>query len=697
MIGFWTRFRIVLCGLAFAALAVLIGRRAYDLQVRQGDKLRSWAEDNYLKEIELAPQRGRIFDRNGKELASTAQFDSVFCNPRQLAGIPDAPRRLAKALSMDARELKKTLTSRRAFAWIRRKVTPQEAAAVKALGLPGVVIKKEPGRFYPFNELASTVVGHAGIDGKGLEGVELAFEKYLHGAGSQVLGIRDALGRDLLMDGLADQSAAAGKDVVLSVDKFLTYTTEQALLAAVHKHNAKGAVSVMMDPRTGEVLAMASVPSYNPNEPGDAVGRGATKNRAITDQFEPGSIMKAFTFAAAFDAGTLHLTDWFDCMWGRMPIGKVTIRDSHPLGTLIAADVFKHSSNIGTTKIARRLGREKLYDALTRFGFGHKTGIGLGGELNGILHPVAKWGEVAFANISFGQGLTVTPLQIAAGYAAIAAGGVYHPPRLGLRVIHQDGHSEALPLPPAARPEQRVISESVAHTMLDIMKGVTEKGGTATRAAIDGYPVAGKTGTGQKAVNGHYNDAYWLSSFVGVVPADNPRLVIVVMVDEPKPDHLGGLVAAPVFKEIAEAALGYLGVPPSEAMASKKKDKGLAADAKVAALPADRESAEGLGSDVALAQAQAAADADGQDVPIIDGEDVDGAEGVAATDRSDAPSDLVNVPSFKGLSIGQVIGVARRLGLEVAPEGSGLAVAQAPGPGSLPRGSICRVTFRPGG
>ncbi len=720
MIGFWTRFRIAVCGAVFAALALLIVRRSYELQVRQHDKLKSWAEDNYLKEVEIPPRRGRIFDRNGKELASTAEFDSISCNPRLLAGVPDAPRKLGKALNVDVRDMKKILSSRRAFAWLKRKVSPQEAAAVKALAYKGVDLQKEPGRFYPFNDLGATVIGHAGIDGKGLEGVELSYEKYLHGTGSQVLGFRDGKGRDLLVDGLADPTAAAGKDVVLSLDKFLTYTTEQALLSAVHKYNAKAAMSVMIDPHTGEILAMASVPSYNANTPGDASVRGATKNRVITEAFEPGSIMKTFTFAAALDAGTLKLNQWFDCMWGRMPIGKVTIRDSHPLGTLIAADVFKHSSNIGTTKIARQLGREPLYDALTRFGFGRKSGIGLDGERGGQLRPVSQWGEVAFANIAFGQGLTVTPLQMATGYAAIASGGVYHPPRLGLRMVYPDGRSEPIPLAASARPEQRIMSETAARTLLGIMHGVTDKDGTGRAATIAGYSVGGKTGTAQKVVNGHYNDRYWMASFIGVIPAENPRLVIAVMLDEPWPEHQGGQVAAPVFKEIAEAAVRYLNVPPNEpslVLSARKKDRESrdstrtprASEAELTAA-LQREIAEGPGTDQAdleplAADGEASGDSalseEGLSSVATTGEDEttmgDGSDRSPKEGHGPGKGELVDVPSFKGMSIGQAIVAARRVGLELAPEGSGVAVGQSPTASQLPRGAVCRVSFRPGG
>ena len=321
-------------------------------------------------------------------------------------------------------------------------------------------------------------------------------------------------------------------------------------------------MSVMIDPRTGEILAMASVPTYNPNDPADAAKRGA-RNRTISDTFEPGSTLKTFTFAAALDAGKVRPEDRFDCQMGQLQVGKFHIRDDHPKGVLTAAEVFKYSSNIGTVKIARRIGKEALWNALDRFGFGRPTYVGLPGERRGILRPVSRWGEIEFATHAFGQGLTVTPLQLAAGFAAIAAYGVYHPPLLALHYIGSDGKARAGGAAAGgARSDAGDVRARRAHACSTIMQGVTEDG-TAKAAAIPGYPVAGKTGTAQKVSNGRYDPSKFLASFVGIVPADNPRLVIAVMIDEPQGIHYGGVVAAPAFKAIAESALRYLGVAPS--------------------------------------------------------------------------------------------------------------------------------------
>jgi cell division protein FtsI (penicillin-binding protein 3) len=682
VIGTWTKVRVVACGVVLLGLAFVVGRRAFQLQVREAAQLREWAENNYLRETEITPRRGRILDRRNTELASTADLDSVYCNPRQLAFVDDAVPRLARALHMDRRELEKQLGAHKSqyFAWLKRRVSPEESKAALALNLPGVGTRREPRRVYPNGELASTVIGHAGLEGRGLDGLELQYDQSLRGSGMEVMGIRDRFGRDLLVEGSVDSSATAGKDLVLTLDKYLTYVTERALLEAVQKHGAKAATSVMMDPQTGEILAMASVPGYNPNNPADAAERGA-RNRAITDAYEPGSIMKTVTFAAAFEAGKLRPTDMFDCQLGRMQVGKYTIRDDHPKGILSAAEVFKYSSNIGTVKIARRVGKEGLGQMIDRLGFGHPTGVGLPGERRGIVKPAARWGEIEFATNAFGQGLTVTPLQMAAAYSTIASGGMYHPPRLAVRTIGPDGHSEELPLAENARPPARVLSERTCKTMLEVMQGVTEDG-TAKLAAIPGYPVAGKTGTAQKVTAGRYDPSKYLAAFVGIVPADNPRVVIAVMVDEPHGVHYGGVVAAPVFKEIAEAALRYLGVPPSTAVAQAKPAP-TPSRGKTPTKTEDPTEVEGLGMD----EPGSAASADESEVALAEADDEDG-------EAAEAP---VTVPDFRGMTVGQAVRAARRAGVELVPDGSGLATTQKPLPGLGVRGATCRVSFRPGG
>jgi len=683
----WTGVRLVICGVVLGSLFIAVGKRAFTLQVRDADRLRGMAEEQYLREIELPPRRGRILDRNGAELASTADVDSIYCNPRQLPDQRDAARRLSRILGIDRADLEKKLGQRRFFAWIKRKVTPDEVAAVKALGLPGVAFTREPRRFYPNRTLAATVMGHAGSEGNGLEGVELALDRQLRGTSSSVQGMRDALGREIAVEGAADAASTTGSDVVLTIDRYLTFITERALAAGAEEHHAKAAIAMMIDPRTGELLALASVPTYNPNDPSSAAESGA-RNRAITDAFEPGSTMKTFTIAAALDAGVVKPDDRFDCLMGRMMVGKYSIHDTHPHGVLTVAEVFKVSSNIGATKIARKLGRDQLAEALARFGFGKPTGVGLPGERAGVVRPVEKWGDIGFANVSFGQGLTVTPLQMLTGVSAIAGGGIWRQPRIVARIVQADGTVET----PAVAPERRVMAPAAARTMLGIMRGVTETGGTAKQAAIDGYTVAGKTGTAQKVANGHYDPSKWVSSFVGVVPAEDPRLAIMIIMDEPQGGHLGGAVAAPVFKEIAEQALRYLHVPPTTAIVAKAGAKQAAPAAATATIAdADEAASETPATDLPLDD-----DALGDDPALAEKwNEVAGAEGGRA---ERPPVERVMVPDFMGLSLGQAIHAARKSGVELAfddPEGraTGVALRQRPAPGPAPRGVVCRVAF----
>ncbi|HEY0706576.1 MAG TPA: penicillin-binding protein 2, partial [Polyangia bacterium] len=415
MITRWIRLRIFICAAVLAVAGIKVARRAFHLQIVQSEELRARSDDQSLREIELLPQRGRILDRRGNELAGSALFDSVSCNPRVLLKVPDGPERLAAALGMDKKQLRRSLEAvkTRPFAWVRRTVSPDDGGKVRALNLPGVNLRREPKRVYPRNEIAATVIGHANVDGKGVEGVERAFDSALRGTPTRLVGIKDGSGREMLMDGLVDRKDTIGKDVVLSIDQFLSHVTHEALARAVKKWNAKAGTALVMDPRTGEILAMASVPSYDPEAPADGIKRGATRNRAITDILEPGSTMKTFTMAASLEEKKVRPRDLIDCQSGRpLMIGSTRIRDSHPEGVLTAEQVFQRSSNIGTVKIARGLGKQRLYEALVRFGFGRRTGLGLGGELPGLLRPVNKWGEVHFANIAFGQGLAVTPLQL---------------------------------------------------------------------------------------------------------------------------------------------------------------------------------------------------------------------------------------------------------------------------------------------
>jgi cell division protein FtsI (penicillin-binding protein 3) len=561
----WLRLRVMLLGgLFLSALAVAFGRAVY-LQIFQQEKLRELAQDQYVRQIEIPARRGDIFDRRGTPLAQSVEVDSIWVDPSMLPDVRKGARALARALKLgaeDAAELQARLQKARRFAWVKRQAKPKEVEAVKALALPGLGFTKEPKRFYPQRELAAQVMGVVGTDGRGLEGLELAFDDELSGQNSRLSGFRDAKGRKLLVQGAMDPMEREGASVTLTLDRHLQYVAEKALVRAVEEAKAVAGTVVVLDPKTGELLALANSPGFNPNTP-ESAQQGAIRNRAALDTFEPGSTMKAFLVAAALEEKAIKTDDVFFCENGAWTIGRYTINDTHPYAWLAAKGILQVSSNICAAKVGQALGREKLVAYYHAFGFAERTGLSLPGEGRGVI-PFPK-AEVALATQSFGQGLTATAVQLAAGYGALANDGVLMRPYLVSKVVDPDGVVLLENRPAEVR---RVVSSKVARQVVSMLESVVAKGGTAPKAAMQEYRVAGKTGTAQKAdpVARGYSDKR-IASFVGMVPADNPRVVILVVVDEPKTDVYGGLVAAPAFKEIATAAMAHLAVPPSRTVA----------------------------------------------------------------------------------------------------------------------------------
>ncbi|MGF1469859.1 MAG: peptidoglycan D,D-transpeptidase FtsI family protein, partial [Sandaracinaceae bacterium] len=560
----WIRARGGILALLLMLGVVLVARRGWELAVQQGPALRSMAVAQHERQIRLSPRRGTIYDRHGAELAVSVDVESVFANPRQLrhAGVdPDAAAaRLGAVLGVDRERIARRLRSDRYFVWVERQVSPIEADAIEALGIPGVQLTNEARRFYPNQELAAHLLGFADIDGVGIEGLELSLEETLRGSVEPVQAVRDRRGRIVFSRQLLDHRAVQGDDVVLTIDKTLQHIAERELALAVRTFEAQAGSLVMMDPRNGEILVMANVPTFNPNEPG-RYPASHRRNRAVTDRFEPGSTVKPFTLAAAFALGAVRPDQPIDCERGQMMIGEDDrVRDTHRFGILTPAEILAHSSNIGAAKIGGRVGRRRLYRAFRRFGFGEATGLPLPGETGGILRHYRRWYELDLASVSFGQGMSVTTVQLAAAMSAIANGGRLMEPRLVRRTVDPRAEVAEETLP---RTRRQVIPRATARLIGEMMTAVTGDGGTGEEAAIEGYLVAGKTGTAQKAdyVHGGYAPNRYLASFVGFAPALEPRLVIAVVLDEPAIDHYGGTVAAPVFRRVCQAALRHLGVP----------------------------------------------------------------------------------------------------------------------------------------
>ncbi len=543
--------------------AGLVVRRAADLQIRQGAELQSMAEKQYFKDLKLTPKRGTIYDRNGSELAVSVEVESVWVNPKQFrraGGVPaQGARALAQVLGVNPERIAQRLSLERYFVWIKRRVSPRQARAAKALNIPGLATTKEARRFYPNRELAAHVLGFSNVDGVGIEGVELSLNDELRGSERQIPALRDRRGHVVFSEQLLDGRTTQGDDVYLTLDKTIQHVVERELALAVQTFEAKAGSVVVVDPSTGEILALANYPTFNPNQPTQAPP-SHRRNRSVTDRFEPGSTMKPFTIAGALASGAVALDQPIFCEEGAMDVADETIHDSKPYGDLTPAEVLAYSSNIGTAKIAQAMGRKRLFRVLRQFGFGSETGVPLPGETAGILRHYSKWYEMDTATIAFGQGMSVTNLQMAMATAALANGGRLMRPVLVRRVVTTDGDVSQEGRPSTLR---QPVPPRISRLVRQMMTAVTSDHGTGAAAAVDGFLVGGKTGTAQKANDrkGGYAKNSWLASFVGFVPAENPRLVISVAIDEPAIAHYGGVVAGPVFRKVATASLRHLGVP----------------------------------------------------------------------------------------------------------------------------------------
>lgn len=557
----WIAVRIAVVAALLATGCVAVSARAVKLQVLQRAQLTRHGNDQWRRSVEVRPRRGAITDRSGQTLAASADAPSIAASPAALRDLSrHETARLARALALEPAALERKAQRPAKFVWLKRRVSPAEAKAVQGLELDGVGVFDEARRYYTSKSLAAQLVGFVGDDGEGLEGIELAFDDALQGGVARVPSLRDARGRSVLGEAPVPEALLAGGRVELTIDVGLQLAAEQALARAVGQAHAAAGMLVAMDPRTGEVLALAQAPTFNPNLPRRG---GLMRNKAVLDTFEPGSTFKIFTVAGALDAGVLRPGDAIDCEKGSYRIGGHTIHDHKPLGWAGPARIVISSSNIGAAKIGARLGRERLQRTLLAFGFGEKSGTDLPGEPRGSV-PFPK-AEVALATMSFGQGVAATPLQITTAVAAIANGGMLMRPLLVRRVV--DPGTGAVLSQGEPTPVRRAVTRESAAVITRWLEGVVaDSEGTGKRARLEGWRVAGKTGTAQKAdpITRRYSVDKRFSSFVGFAPAENPRIVIGVFMDEPKGDVYGGDVAAPVFREVADHALKSLGVPASE-------------------------------------------------------------------------------------------------------------------------------------
>lgn len=644
--GSYLKVRIFLIFGFFMVFYAAIFARAFQLQVLEGKHLQRMAARQHKRTVNIQPKRGGIYDRNLKELAVSLEVDSVYVQPSKVDSPRQTARRLAPMLSMDAPELERKLRGDNNFVWLKRQVdlTDDQRKAVE--DLDGIGLMKESRRYYPNRQLASNLIGFTGVDSKGLEGIELYYDRMLRGESARFSSDKDAMGRLILYEDIDKTAPVHGMVVELTIDKTIQYIAEKALKKEVEDSSARGGTALVMDPGTGEILAMASVPTFDPNAFG-AFSDGERRNRAVADAVEPGSVFKTFLISAALEENAVKTGDSFYCEMGSYRVANRTFHDVEKNGWLTVSQILKVSSNIGAAKIGEKLGKVQLYRYLKAYGFGEKTGIDLPGEAAGVLRPYNKWSKVTLETVSFGQGVSATPIQLMSAVSAVANGGFLMKPYIVRAVMDHDNRIVKEFNPVIKR---RVISEATAKKMTEMLIGVTRPGGTGVKAAIDGFDVAGKTGTAQKAdlKAGGYQRGAFTSSFMGFVPARNPRLAIIVMIDEPKKSYHGGEAAAPVFKEIAQKSLSYMEVFPE----GRQKPGG-----PVVTNAADHK------------------------------DDPDGA-------REEDAGTGTGVPDFTGKSVRMVMRIAKERSLGVDIIGNGRAYAQRPAPGSAPGKGNVAVWFQ---
>ena len=556
----YLNFRVTLVALMFMICFTVIGLKAVYLQIYRGSWLAQMAADQYEITSRSSGNRGTIYDRSLTEMAVSLKVTSIAAYPRQIENPGSTVRAISKALNVPRNRLSQKLGSQKSFVWIKRQASPKETAAIKNLKLLGIGFIPEYNRFYPNKTLAAQVIGFAGIDGEGLEGVEFYYDRYLKGAKSNYTVLRDAHGNGFIS---ADSHPAdtSGHNLILTIDRNIQYLSEKTLEETVNTFSAKSGIAIVMNPKTGAILALAHYPLFNPNTFAQ-YDRQRWRNRAITDSFEPGSTMKIFSATAAIESGGSSPNSIYFCENGAYRIGSNVVHDLGSYGWLSLQQIIKFSSNIGAVKVSEMIGPELLYKTLRDFGFGEKTAVDCPGETAGSLNHFKKWSKLDAGAISFGHGISVSGVQLITAVSAIANGGVLMKPYLVKEISDQNGNSIYRFEP---RKIRRVISVETAHTVSKIMQTVITKGGTGFRASLDGYAVCGKTGTTQKiSEEGTYVEGKYIASFMGFTPAQKPEIAILVVIDEPQEKYYGGIVAAPAFKKIAHETLIYLNIPPGK-------------------------------------------------------------------------------------------------------------------------------------
>jgi cell division protein FtsI (penicillin-binding protein 3) len=553
----WLKVRIVSGLIIFLVLFIALLSRAFQLQVLSGQKLKTLAQKQHMTTLQLHPERGIIYDRNGEKLAASVMADSVCADPSKITDPVRASQQISSMLNLDRNLVYKKLSEPKSFCWLARRISPDQAASVENANIEGIILVKEPKRFYPNGELAAHVLGFVGADANGLEGVEYKYDDSLKGKPEKLTWARDAKGKKLFLRVEKNETKKdENVNIVLTIDSRIQYLVETHLKEAVSSKGAKGGLAIVMDPKTGEILALANEGRFNPNNISGVLPE-RWRNRAITDYFDPGSTFKPFLVAGALEEKIIKESDKFFCENGNYKVANRVIHEANKKrhGVLAVPDILKYSSNIGAAKIAQKMGKEKFHDYIERFGFGAKTGIDLPGESAGLVRPVKNWVPVDTAMIGFGQGVSVTAIQLIAAVSAIANNGVLMKPYIVRGFADKDNRLIKLYTPTVVR---KVISPDVAKRLTNMLTEVVGAvDGTGKNARIVNVAVAGKTGTSQKFdfVRGIYSSEKVRTSFMGFFPAADPQVAILVILDEPQRDKWGGVAAAPVFKNISEQIL----------------------------------------------------------------------------------------------------------------------------------------------
>ena len=647
----WLKFKIVTIFLFFLVLFIALISRAFQLQVLSGQKLKKLATRQHTSVLQLQPERGVIYDRNGEKLAISIMANSVCADPSKIVDPVKTSRQIAEILNLDNQTVFKKISTQKNFSWLVRRIPPEQAASIESADIEGVFLVKEPKRFYPNGELAAHLLGFVGLDANGLEGLESKYDASLKGKPQTLAWARDAKGKKLF---LRVEKNETQKDeninLVLTIDNRIQYLVETHLREAVLDKGAKGGLAIVMDPKTGEILAMANQLGFNPNNV-DGLKPDRWRNHAIADYYDPGSTFKPFLVAGAMEEKIVKESDRFFCENGNYKVANRVIHEANKKrhGILTVREILKYSSNIGSAKIAQKMGKEKFYNYIQNFGFGSKTGIDLPGESAGALRPVKNWVPVDTAMIAFGQGVSVTAIQLISAVSAIANNGVLMKPYVVRGIADKDNHLVKLYTPTVVR---KVISPDTARRLTNmLMEVVGAEDGTGKNAKIVNVSVAGKTGTSQKFdfTRGVYSSEKVRTSFMGFFPAENPQVAILVILDEPQRDKWGGVASAPVFKKIAEQILNCFktNIRETPVFEKEKTDK----------------------------------------VQLVSAQQILAPSNAAEDDGS-------SMPDFSGLTIREAMKKAKAESIELKISGNGWAVRQYP-PARTPLGDerLCNVVF----